>query len=177
MAGASLWATRLSGKLNGAIAATTPTGRRNVKARRPSPIGAASTGTISPVRRRASTAAKVNVLTARLASIRAVLIGLAASMAIVRAKSSARSASNRAAASSTSARRHGGNGSSRSARAAAATARSTSAGPCFGTRPTSAPSYGDRTTISSLMTNSTCGNSTGHGPEAVPGCWRGGRTS
>ena len=108
MAGASLWATRFSGKLNGEMAATTPIGTRRVKASRPSPIWAASTGTISPVRRRASAAAKVNVLTARLASMRAVLIGLADSRAMVRAKSSARSASRRAAASRISARRHGG---------------------------------------------------------------------
>jgi hypothetical protein len=92
------------------MAPTTPTGTRRVNASRPSPISAASTGTMWPVRRRASTAAKVNVLTARSASMRAVLIGLADSTAMVRAKSSARSARSRAAASSTSARRHGGRG-------------------------------------------------------------------
>ena len=39
MAGASLWATRLSGKLNGAIAPTTPIGTRRVKPSLPSPGG------------------------------------------------------------------------------------------------------------------------------------------
>ena len=37
MAGASLWATRLSGKLNGLIAPTTPIGTRSVKPSLPSP--------------------------------------------------------------------------------------------------------------------------------------------
>ena len=107
MAGASLWATRLSGKLNGEMAATTPTGTRRVKASRPSPISAPSIGTISPVSRRASTAANVKVLTARVASTRAVLIGLAASWAMVRANSSRRSSRSRAARSRISARRQG----------------------------------------------------------------------
>ncbi len=58
-AGASLWATRLSGKLNGEIAATIPIGCRSVNASLPSPAWAASIGTISPASLRASTAAKV----------------------------------------------------------------------------------------------------------------------
>ena len=58
-AGAILCATRLSGKLNGEIAPTTPIGRRNVKASLPSPACDASMGTISPASLRASTAAMV----------------------------------------------------------------------------------------------------------------------
>ena len=44
IAGASLWATRLSGKLNGLIAPTTPIGTRSVKPSLPSPLGMASSG-------------------------------------------------------------------------------------------------------------------------------------
>ena len=58
-AGASLWATRLSGKLNGEIAPTIPIGLRSVNASLPSPACAASIGTISPASFRASTAANV----------------------------------------------------------------------------------------------------------------------
>ena len=65
---------------------------------------AASTGTISPVRLRASTALKRNVSTARPASMRAVRMGLAASWAMVWAKSSWRSASRMAARSRIAAR-------------------------------------------------------------------------
>ena len=98
MAGATLWATRLSGKLNGVMAPTTPIGTRRVKPSLPSPGCDASSGTISPASVRASAAANGNVLTARSASTRAVLIGLAASAAIVRANSSVRSARSAAAA-------------------------------------------------------------------------------
>ena len=73
------------------MAPTTPMGSRRVKASLPSPTSAASIGTISPASLRASTAANVNVLTARAASTRAVFSGLAASAAMVRAKSSTRS--------------------------------------------------------------------------------------
>ena len=58
-AGASLCATRLSGKLNGEIAPTIPIGCRSVNASLPSPAWAASIGTISPASLRASTAANV----------------------------------------------------------------------------------------------------------------------
>ena len=58
-AGAILCATRLSGKLNGEIAPTTPIGSRNVKASLPVPAGEASIGTTSPASLRASTAAIV----------------------------------------------------------------------------------------------------------------------
>jgi len=47
-------------------------------------------GTISPVRLRAANAAKVNVETARCASTRAVLIGFADSVAMMRANVSTR---------------------------------------------------------------------------------------
>ena len=57
IAGASLWATRLSGKLNGEIAPTTPIGTRIAKPTLPSPAAMASSGTISPSNVRASAAA------------------------------------------------------------------------------------------------------------------------
>ncbi len=149
IAGATLCATRLSGKLNGLIAPTTPMGIRSVNASLPSPTSAASIGIISPVRPRASAAANVNVDTARAASARAVLMGLAASSAIVRANSSARSRSARAARSRISARRQSGSGPASCAPRAAAMARTTIASSARGTRPTSWPSNGDVTTISS----------------------------
>ena len=87
-AGAILWATRLSGKLNGLIAPTMPTGTRNVKASFPSPACEASIGTMSPASLRASTAAIVYVDIAREASTRAALSGFPASAQIVCAASS-----------------------------------------------------------------------------------------
>ena len=47
-AGPTLWQTRLSGKLNGAMAATTPQGTRSVKPSFLEPVGSASSGTVSP---------------------------------------------------------------------------------------------------------------------------------
>ena len=91
-AGPSLWATRLSGKLKGLIAPTTPKGTRRTRPSLPTPAAEASIGTVSPVSLRASTAEKVRVSTQRWASTRAVLIGLPASAAIVIARSSSRSA-------------------------------------------------------------------------------------
>ena len=61
MAGATLCATRLSGKLNGAMAPTTPIGTRSVKPSLPSPAAPASSGIISPASLRASAAANENV--------------------------------------------------------------------------------------------------------------------
>src|SRR5690606_2562845 len=61
IAGASLWATVLSGKLNGVIAATTPTGSRIARPSRPTPAGVDSVGTTSPPSVRASAAANRNV--------------------------------------------------------------------------------------------------------------------
>ena len=117
------------------MAPTTPIGTRSVKPSLPSPASSASSGTTSPASVRASAAANWNVPTARSASTRAVLIGLAASRAMIVANSSRRSPSSprrdrgsphasRAAA--------GGRGS---AAAAAITARSTSAGVAAGTSP------------------------------------------
>ena len=87
-AGAILCATRLSGKLNGLIAPTTPIGTRRVKASLPSPACEASIGTTSPASVRAWTAAIVYVDIARDASTRAVFSGLPASAQIVWATSS-----------------------------------------------------------------------------------------
>ena len=84
-AGAILCATRLSGKLNGQMAPTTPIGRRIVNASFPAPAGEASIGTISPASLRASTAANVYVDTALSASTRAAFSGLPASAQIARA--------------------------------------------------------------------------------------------
>ena len=70
-AGATLCATVFSGALNGAIAHTTPTGTRSVKARRPSLPRAASTGTVSPVSRSASPADSRSVSHARASSVAA----------------------------------------------------------------------------------------------------------
>ena len=140
IAGATLWATRLSGKLKGAIAPTTPIGTRRVKPSFPSPGEAASRGTISPASFRASAAANWKVPDARSASTRAVLMGLAASAAMMRANSSRRSVSSRAAASSTAARFQSGSGPAASAAFAEATARSTSAAVQAGTSPRTDPS-------------------------------------
>ena len=137
IAGATLCTTRLSGKLNGLIAPTTPIGTRIVKPTLPTPLGMASSGTTSPAIVRASAAENWIVPTARSASTRAVLIGLAASSAMILAKSSRRSVRRRAAVSSTSARCHVGSGPPASAAFAERTARSTSSGPHTGTRPIS----------------------------------------
>ena len=111
MAGPSLWATRLSGKLNGEIAPTTPMGTRRTKPILPSPAEDASRGTVSPVSVRATAAENCSVLAARSASTRAVLMGLAASSAMQRPNWSRRSRSNSAARSRISARFHWGSGS------------------------------------------------------------------
>ena len=137
MAGATLWATRLSGKLNGAMAPTTPTGSRTTTPSLPAPASLASIGTSSPARRRASTAEKVSVSAQRATSARAWAIGLPASRARVRAMTSARSRISPAARSRIAAR-SGGGGGGRCA-AAAATARATSSGPPTATRATSSP--------------------------------------
>ena len=137
-AGASLCATRLSGKLNGLIAPTTPIGRLSVNASLPSPACEASIGTISPASVRASTAANVYVDIARLASTRAAFIGLPASSEIRRATSSCRRPSAPATRTRISARLCAGNGSC-IARSAASIARRVSAAPAFATRATVSP--------------------------------------
>ena len=67
-AGPTLWQTRLSGKLNGVIAATTPHGTRSVKPSLPAPPGAPSSGSTSPPSRLASSAESSIVSAARLTS-------------------------------------------------------------------------------------------------------------
>jgi len=79
MAGATLWQTRLSGKLNGVMAPTTPIGTRFTNPVLPSPAELASMGITSPPSVRATAAENRAVSTARAASPRAVVIGLAAS--------------------------------------------------------------------------------------------------
>src|SRR4051794_14688172 len=143
-AGASLWATRLHGKLNGEIAPITPIGFRIVKPSLPSPACAPSIGTISPASLRASTAANVYVDIAREASTRAVLIGLPASSEIVRATSSWRRPIRPATLTRISARLCAGSGSA-STRSAASSARRVSPAPPLATRPTTSPEYGERT--------------------------------
>ena len=95
IAGATLCATRLSGKLNGLIAADHADREAQREGELAVPGAVASIGTISPVSVRASTAAKRNVATARAASTRAVLIGLPASAQMICAASSWRSSSRR----------------------------------------------------------------------------------
>ena len=147
-AGATLWATRLNGKLKGEIAPTTPIGIRSVSASLPTPAGDASIGTTSPASFRASTAAIVNVDCARAASTRAAFIGFPASSEIVRAISSARSSTRFAIRSRIAARSCAAIGVV-IARCAASTARRASDAPPFATRPTSEPSYGERTSSQS----------------------------
>ena len=84
MAGASLCAERLSGKLKGEMAATGPMGKRRRMAMRPLPCGARSSGMTSPPIRRASSLATWNVMAARSTSVSASLMGLPASPASAR---------------------------------------------------------------------------------------------
>ena len=147
-AGAILWATRLSGKLNGEIAPMTPIGSRSVRPSLPSPAGDASMGTTSPASRRASTAENVKVETARWASTRAALSGLPASAEIVSAASSRRSSSSCATRSRMRARSCAASGLA-IARSAASSARRVSSAPPFATLPTTSPEYGERTSVHS----------------------------
>ena len=91
-AGATLWATRLSGKLNGAMPSTGPRGTRRTSAIRPAAAGSVSRRCSSPENRRASSAAQRKVETARATSARAHLSGLPFSAVISSANSSARPA-------------------------------------------------------------------------------------
>ena len=91
IAGAILWTARLSGKLNGLMAAIGPIGNRRVMPTRSLPFGIRSSGIISPVIRSASSAPSRNVSTARSTSTSASRIGLPAS-----AERSAPSSSRRA---------------------------------------------------------------------------------
>ena len=96
-AGATLWHTRLSGKLNGVMPSTGPRGNRRATPRRPlSPV---SNRISSPVNRFASSPANVIVLIARSTSDAAYFHGLPPSRTIV-VMSSSRRALMPAAASS-----------------------------------------------------------------------------
>src|SRR5689334_23154722 len=66
--GATLWQTRLSGKLNGVMAATMPTGIGTVNPYTVRPSGVASNCTVSEGSRRASSAATDSVVIARSTS-------------------------------------------------------------------------------------------------------------
>ena len=90
IAGATLWAARLSGKLNGLIAAIGPIGKRRVMPTRSFDDGMRSSGISSPVIRSASSAPSRNVSTARSTSTSASRIGLPASSAMSRPSSSRR---------------------------------------------------------------------------------------
>ncbi len=90
MAGASLWAARFSGKLNGLIAAIGPIGKRRVMPTRSLLLGIRSSGISSPVIRSASSAPRRKVRTARSTSTSASRIGLPASSAMSRPSSSRR---------------------------------------------------------------------------------------
>ncbi len=90
IAGASLWAARLSGKLNGLIAATGPIGKRRVIPSRPRDAAIRSSGITSPTIRSASSAPRRKVSVARSTSTSASRIGLPASRAISRPSSSRR---------------------------------------------------------------------------------------
>ncbi len=91
IAGATLCATRLSGKLNGLIASTGPLGTRRTYAIRPSAAASVSSRSTSPDCWRVSSAAQRNTDTARPTSPLAQNSGLPFSAVISSAISSARS--------------------------------------------------------------------------------------
>lgn len=143
IAGATLCATRFSGKLNGAIPSTGPRRTRRTRAIRPVAAGSVSRRCNSPEKRRASSAAQRNVDTARPTSARAHLTGLPFSAVISAATSSARSASRRETWSRAAARTCAGRAAACAATpAAAATAASTWSAVASVVRPTVRPSYG-----------------------------------
>ncbi len=90
MAGAILWAARLSGKLKGLMAATGPTGNRRVMPTRPRDAALRSSGMVSPVMRSASSAPSRKVRMARSTSPSASRMGLPDSRAMTRPSSSRR---------------------------------------------------------------------------------------
>src|SRR4051794_29445801 len=129
IAGATLWATRLSGKLNGAMPSTGPRGARRTSASRPLAAGSVSSRISSPENRLASSAAHRNVDTALLTSPRDHFSGLPFSAVTRAAYSSARAAMRADTWARASARTCAGRpaASCRTA-SAAATASSTCAG-------------------------------------------------
>ena len=90
IAGATLCAARLSGKLNGLMPATGPIGKRRVMPTRPFEEAIRSSGIISPYIRSASSAPSRNVSVARSTSTSASRIGLPASRLRIRPISSRR---------------------------------------------------------------------------------------
>ncbi len=91
-AGATLWATRFSGKLKGAIPRIGPCGNRRIIAMRPAAAASVSSRCNSPDHRRASSAAHRNLETPLFASARDHINGLPFSAVIRWATSSARAA-------------------------------------------------------------------------------------
>jgi hypothetical protein len=91
IAGASLCAARLSGRLNGLMAATGPAGKRLVMPVLPREAGFSPRSMTSPETRSASSPAIRNVSAVRSTSVLASLIGLPASSESSRASSSFRS--------------------------------------------------------------------------------------
>ena len=79
IAGATLWAVRLSGKLKGVIARTGPSGTRFTTPHRATEAAFTSSGSISPFHASRAAAAAENVAEARSTSVRAALSGLPAS--------------------------------------------------------------------------------------------------
>ena len=140
-AGASLCATSRRGALYGVIASTVPTGNRRVQAMRPSPFGQPSMGTISPVRRRASSPAARRTSTHLLTSRRVSQIAFPVSRVICVASSSPRPRTSSAERPRISARSWGGSAAIDSrASSAAAMACSSSGASASQTRPISRPS-------------------------------------
>ena len=90
IAGAILWAARLSGKLNGLMPAIGPIGKRRVIPIRSFEAGIRSSGISSPVIRSASSAPRRKVSVARSTSTSASRIGLPDSSAMSRPISSRR---------------------------------------------------------------------------------------
>jgi hypothetical protein len=90
--GATLWATRLSGKLNGVIPRITPIGKRRTRPKCPTPGGLASMRTPCPSSPDASCAAKRKVMVARSTSAAANVTGLPASATRMRTNSFRRAA-------------------------------------------------------------------------------------
>ena len=145
-AGATLWATRFSGKLKGEMPSTGPRGKRCTRASRPSEPGSVSSRCSSPDQRRASSAAQRKVDAARATSARAHMIGLPFSAVMSSASSSARARMPAETWVRAAARAWAGSAASGpAARVAPVTARSTCSGSACATVPTSRPSHGERT--------------------------------
>ena len=143
IAGATLCATRFSGKLNGAMPRTGPLGKRRTRAARPAIAVSVSSRISSPPSRRTSSAAQRKVAAPRVASARAHLIGLPFSAVISVAISSSRSVIRRDTCIRASARVPTESlAAVRRMPSAAATASSTCAAVGTETLATSEPSYG-----------------------------------